>query len=534
MAYVQIRATGEFGLITDRPGHEMPQNAFTTLENVMVRDGYIMRAYGQTDVFGAPSVNPYYVFPAPSVDSLYWVYTNLAKFYAVSSSGHVNITRQNGGGDEDYTGDIDDKWNSAWLAGILILNNGVDLPQLWKPVITTQELVNLPNWESDYRAAVIRPFKNFLIRMDITKDTTRYPTLVGWSHPTDLGAEPSSWDVTDNLKLAGERPLSDTPGFVIDGLAMRQSFLVYKEDSVIAMSSTQNNDVFRFDNVTNRYGTLAVNCVKEIAPGVHVSLTNEGDVVTVTQGDVKSVISGRNKRQLQASLETEYRKRAFLMTDMQKRELSVYIPANAAEYCNEAYVWNWEEDTWCKRTSEDIVSAQEGPLDVAESASTWDSITESWDAVDFTWNQQLFSSNRAFPVGAFLTTDALRRMGSGQKYGTSAYTSVIERRGLGVVGSEPDGSPRVNYQRKKVITGLWPIFDSDVDIDVTVYVGGQETARGAINWQGPFTFNTGQAIPFVNCLIETYFLAVRFEVSAETAWKFHGFGLNIVVSGSYL
>lgn len=43
-------------------------------------------------------------------------------------------------------------------------------------------LATLPGWGATDVAAVVRPYKNFLIALNITKGAVNYPHMVKWSH----------------------------------------------------------------------------------------------------------------------------------------------------------------------------------------------------------------------------------------------------------------------------------------------------------------------------------------------------------------
>jgi hypothetical protein len=532
MPYLQIRDAGKFGRITDVTETELPPQAYTDLLNVQTQDNAIVRAAGEeAEALGTPVITPYYAFPAPDSGNLFWVYTDLQKVYATDGVTHSNITRQDGvPADVNYTGTLSDKWTNTWLAGALVLNNGVDLPQAWIPLGLGQRLQNLPNWPTSYRAKFIRGFKNFLIAGNISNGPEVLPTVVKWSDPADPGTVPGSWDHTSTTTLAGEQPLSNTPGDLVDAAPLRQSMILYKQDSIIAMTLVGGRQVFRFDDISTRTGLMSANCVKEYKPGMQVALTREGDVVSVTTSGVQSVIEGKNRRELQSLLEVGTRENAFLAVNYPKKLVYVFIPDGETGLCNRLFIWNTVNNTWVRKETSETIFATEGPLDPTQTTDTWESQTDTWDTVSRNWNEQLFDVNRIRLLGAYPNENDVRIIESSTQRGGVSFSSTIERAALGVVGSQPDGTLRVNYQRKKLITEVWPQITAENQMNVQVYLGDQQKLKGPIKWYGPYNFDPTTQDK-VDVLLESRYPSIRFVIDAEADWKYEGYGLLINEAG---
>jgi hypothetical protein len=277
--------------VEDVAPHELPPEAWTLGQNVRFQDKSAIRMLGESQVEGAPTVVPNYLFPSPSVSDSFWVYTDLAKFYATVGGVHTDIT--NAGG--DYTGGLDDAWNGGWLNGLMLLNNGIEDPQLWDPISAGQRLVDLTNWPATTQCKVMRVFQEFLMALYVTKSSVEFPTMVKWSHPADPGSVPVTWDESDATKLAGELPIGDTAGFIVDGKRLGPSFMVYKEDAIVRMDRVQTNDVFTKRPISLRTGLMAQECAQEWQRGQHVLLTRDADVV-LTDGQVLRPITDRRVR----------------------------------------------------------------------------------------------------------------------------------------------------------------------------------------------------------------------------------------------
>jgi hypothetical protein len=184
------------------------------------------------------------------------------------------------------------------FGGIPILNNSSDVPQMWSPVnfSTPQLLQDLSNWPSGVTCKSIAGFKQFMIAMDVTKSSTNYPRMIKWSTGSSFNSVPSSWDETSATLDAGEYELADTMGAIMLGKQLRDSFIIYKDDSIWGMNFIGPPFVFRFYEITNQFGALSRHSVIEVEGG-HVVLAN-GDLLMCDGQSVKSLMTQKMRRYL--------------------------------------------------------------------------------------------------------------------------------------------------------------------------------------------------------------------------------------------
>jgi hypothetical protein len=206
---IPIENVSQYGIITDIDAHDLPNEAWSEGQNVRVIDNRVEKFTGHSQVFGTASIVPYWLLPVQNPANYYWMYAGLDKVYVTQGGTHYNLTRQTAAVDVDYTGTADDLWTGGVVAGIPVLNNGVDDPQMWNPVSTSQRLTSLKydasnDWAAkNYQTKILRPFKNYLVALDVTKASVEYPHMVKWSHPAVPGAVPETWDEADATKDAG-------------------------------------------------------------------------------------------------------------------------------------------------------------------------------------------------------------------------------------------------------------------------------------------------------------------------------------------
>ena len=525
MAKVPVRDVGQIGLITDRPAHELPPNAWSRIENVVFRNNAAQKAKGSVEgLFGTPTVTPYSIFYAPATDEAIWVYCGLDKVYAFNGA-HNNITRASG----DYSGGVSDFWNGGWMNGILFLNNGVDVPQVWNTSLIGNPLVDMPGWDETHRAKVIRTFRNFVFALDVSKGSVRYPTLVKWSHPADPGAAPPSWDITDPSYLAGEFPLSETPGEIIDALPMRDALAIYKKDSIFLAQYLGNNNVFGFPCKDRNVGIPAQGCVKEFRTGAHIFLTQDADICVFDGQQVVSITTDRIRNQIHAKIAETNIENSFVAINRRQKEAWICFPTGSATWPNYAIVWNWETGTFGDTSFPECSDIALGAYTPQTAPQTWDELEESWDDRSGTWDGGAAYNTEGRMVGAFPTLGDIRLMSEGYADGTAPTVSLLERTGLAIVGQAQDGTPRVDPDRVKLVTRLWPLISSQGG-EFVFQVGAQDTFNGPITWDEPMSFNP-DTDEYIEPFIEGKYIAIRMTCTGDYPWTFNGYDLEVKTVG---
>jgi len=267
---------------------------------------------------------------------------------------------------------------------VLVINNGVDVPQSLNPIDSGTDLVDLPNWPASTLAQVVRPFKNYLVALDITKSGTRFRQMVKWSHNADPGTVPTSWDETDPTIEAGEYSLAETDGAVLDCLPLRDLNIIYKEDSVWGMQLIGGTFVFRFFLIFSAAGALSQQCVAAFE-GNHVFLSNDMDVFVHDGQNVRSIADDRWRNWLRDNIDSENFPRCFLAVNHFTKEIWVCLPEEGQDFATKAIVWNWRRDTWAPRQLPGNTAAESGVIVSSAYIPTWDTIAGTWDNVAGTW-----------------------------------------------------------------------------------------------------------------------------------------------------
>lgn len=515
LAYLQ--KLGEVGIAPDAAPWELPEGAWSDGINVRFRDGYAERVRGKYSPFNSATVAPYYMLPIKAAgggDQI--VYFGLSKIYAVSGTTHTNITRQTASVDVDYTGGSGDRWAGGVLSGVMVATNGIDMPQFWGGSLSAK-MADLADWPSTARCKVIRPFKNFLIALGVTKSGTEYPYMVKWSDAADPGTLPD-WDETDPTKSAGEADIAETPDYIVDGMAFQDQFLIFKERSVYAMTPTGDIRVFAFRKVSDTVGALAKNCIAPFPGGLAV--LSEGDAHVWDGAKFTSILDGKARKWLARNIDSTGYVMAWAETNLKYSEVWFGIPTTGASVPNVALVWSYRDGSLSFREIGNASAATQAAVS-ASSSGTWADETGPWTEAVGPWSELSASlAEKEFFLAD--TSKEIYLTDATFDLSVSNTASRIERTGMDF--GEPD--------RRKMIRGIRPRIEGTAGSVVNVFVGQEEEIGDGVLWSGPFPFTVGVDLK-VDCLVSGRYMALKIESSQAADWRLRSLGVDLVRQGLY-
>lgn len=549
MAIIEISDVGNYGLSQGAPYHELPPGMWTRAKNMRFRDMAAEKINGHSQALGdlPNGANPIYMMQTISPSgTVYWLYADLDSIFATDGTTHAEISKTA----TTYNAAFDTNWNGGNLNGIPVLNNGVDVPQYWQDwdVSTPALCTDIPGFSSVYdKVKVVRPFLNFLIALDVTESSTRYPYMVAWSDVADAGSLPTSWDYTSTTNRAGKNILAGEGGVIIDGLPLGNAFIIYKEGAIHTMRFIGGAPVFDFKQITQEVGALSRRCIANWKGG-HLVLA-QGDVLIHNGGQPESILdqNERTKRLRNWFFnqidDTTFR-RSFVVPNYRKNEIWCCIPESGKDFPTLALVWNYKENTFGVRELLDTVTsgankvygmphitygvvADSGPVLWDSAVGTWEDQTELWDVAAYNPSVlKLLMANYGETTGP--TTGKLFVADTGGAFDGNTYEAYVERQGLAIIGRRNDGGYNVDTQVNKFVRAIYPRIEviSGTGL-IDVYVGGQQTIDGPITWEmqqfNPLTDEK------VNFTVNGRFIAVKFltQSSSTLLWKLRGYALDI-------
>lgn len=462
---------GEFGVVSDLDGSESPPNSFTSALNIRFKDGYAERMQGHTAFFGTPSVTPYFLQPLTVNTSRFWVYAGLANIWVHDGATNTNITRSAGG---NYTGTALNKWTGGSFNGVVVLSNGVDIPQFWGGVPATP-CAALTNWDANWRCASIRPFKNFLVACRLTETGTVRPQRIRWSAIAQAGTLPAWAAAPDNE--AGSYDLTESAGEAVDSLQLGDIHIVYKEDSYYSLTFVGGNDIFRIQQLENQFGILAQNCAARF-PGGHIVLGN-GEVYTHQGGAAAPILTGRMRDWLFNRIDSTNFRLSFVTTNPRKNEAWICFPDVGRSSCTKALVWNWQSNTFGVRDIPNAFHGNTGLINFVVGDS-WEVNTDPWDAYTRAWDANPYSQAESRLLLASGDT-RIHIAEATSTFNGTAFLSVLEKTGLDF------GDPTT----VKTVTAFQPHIDAPDGQVFKIQLGAQMTSDGPITWSSDIAFTKG-------------------------------------------
>lgn len=466
-----IEGVSSIGVVQETPAHRLPPEAWTRARNVRFVDKRAQRFGGHQSVMGTPTVPPGAVMVVDNAGEIFWIYMQAAgassKVYAYNGGVHTDISQGAGYNVANYR-----DWNHDVFQGIPILNSGSGIPQYWASPNVAVDLADIPAWPAATTAAVVKGFGNYLVAMNITDGTGGHPHRVLWSDGAGTGELPASWDVTNPAFDADHRDLGDiNSGRVVDGIALRDFFVVYKNESTWLMRYIGGTLIFSVKPQMKTTGILAQRCSMPIAIAsskleVAFSMTGE-DLGTFDGQEFQSVVEDKDRKFLVSDIDPVNFDNSFVLDNRAQDEAWFCYPENGATDPSVACVWNYKENTI---TFRDFVGtdAANGSVESATGA-TWATVIGTWATQGpAKWQD----ATRRKVIVADQAHTLLQQLESGDTFNGVSFDGTLERVGLAVTGTDRQGNPIVNYNSRKILHRIWPKATGG---RILIQVGGADT-----------------------------------------------------------
>ena len=520
MPYQRIEVTRPKGVNSDLSSYELPNEVWSGANNVNFRKHRTNRGLGYSSIISQGSVQPLIAVPWTDYNLPYWFYASEDKIYRTNGTTHENVTRQSGGVDVDYTGTFDDGWTSSSFNGALLFNNATDAPQFYNA--TSSKMADLTAWPANWTCGVIRPFKNYLIALDIVNDVGEgFQSMVKWSDAAPVGGVPASWDPVDPAVQAGYNILPDTSGRCIEGKALNDTFFIYKTDAVWGMQLIGGNFVFSFRKIfSDDTGILGRDCVTEF-DGKHF-VVGVSDVYVHDGTTKKSVITNQIRDELYTQIHPDYVNKVKCVADVPNKEIWVYFPSQESTngLCNRALVWNWEVQEWTKRDLVDISHIEAGFVVPAGAfaGDSWEEDTGSWQSDTTNWGEESLNPANKRLVLSEYTDRHFYEADIGTTIDGQPFTAYVERIGI-------DFGDDHSY---KYINSVTPHLSGSGLINI--YIGTENHQGEGVLWSAPQPFEIGVDYK-VDFRKSGRYIAIKFESVSDEQWSLTGYTIELSPEG---
>lgn len=520
MPLVNIDTVGALGIVKDEKDYRLDPNAWTDGINVRVVDGEVWQVGGREPTFGVPPVAPYFLMPFSTPVQDFWLWAGLQKAYVWDGGINTEITRTVGG---DYGANSADDWSGIVFNGLPILNNGFDVPQYWADGNIATDLADLPNWPADWRAKIIRSLGPYLVAIHVTKAATVYPHMVKWSHFADPGTVPDSWDETNPTKDTGETDLPDVQsGVLMDAQNLRGQLFIYKQGSVWRMRYIGGNSIFAFDTFLETTGVLGARCVATTPEGQRHVVVTQDDVIVHNGATAESIIDKKMRRYLFSQIDPENYKNTFVVTNTSFKEVWICYPQLGDVNPTRALIWN-SQTGGITETEVGFAAAATGSV-VIPSPGLWSTVNYSWAEANNPWSD--ISRHRM--IAAKPSTAEFLMLEEGERWSGAIFRSFISRTGLGILGQKRDGSPIVDFNRRKMVKRVYPRVSGG---PIRVRLATQDIPEGPVKWSPYYTFDPDTQ-KWVDIIVEGAAIGIEFS-SFGNPWKIEGYKLDLIPTGEF-
>ena len=375
------------------------------------------------------------------------------------------------------------------------------------------------------RCKMLSAFRSFLISLNITKDNVNFPRLVKWSTEAATQTLPTSWNETTSTVDAGEFELADTKGAILDGLPLRDSFMIYKEDAVFSMTFVGTPFIFAFRQLSPTIGAIAKNCVAEFDGG-H-AIFGKGNFYVNDGQRMKPILPMKLKEYVFQSIDGQQTDKSFVVADYGRNEILFCFTSDGGgtNFPNKAVVWNYVTNTFTIRDIPDCAHMGYGNVSNPTTSTTWAETAGYWETATGPWTMSYDLQDKVL-LFADPGNTKLYRDRSGNKNDTTNMESYIERTGLSL-----DESGRPNQNMVKRISAIYPNMAISSTNDINVYIGTQMSTEGGITWSAPVTFNPNTQSK-VSVRGTGKYYAVKFESTTDMDWELDSYAIDIQNVGS--
>ena len=603
MPIMKVRGIGSKGVVKDLPAFDLPPEVWSDAKNVRFVANRVEKMGGYMPVLmdGMPEEAPLAITSRNNTQDQ--VYGTSKGLYLIQGRQHLNISKQkenpayepptipnpdfDGNKPEDpttnpktipnplYDPDVietlpveydagpDSTWYYTTLSNAIVMNTPREVPQGLVPY--KQHFDDLPGWgwpnkdhrpspddpdevpQVDWKAGRIRSFRNYLVALGMVEGGVDLTQRVRWSNVAYVNELPPDWIEDDEARDGGFNDMTDANGRIVDGMALRDSFVIYTDQETYLMEYVGGILIFQFKKLFSDSGILAPECAVEFEQKHFV--ISKDDIFVHNGSSKQPVASGRVKQYLieEISSVNPLATKVFAYTPRKEIWISYVGPGRTMEkdassadiqwQCNKCAVWNWEWDTW---TFYDIPLSYDMNM-----VAPPDLVTKEWE--EFDEEEDWWDSPKwEFEQWSELGKDFIKRIPYIASPDKCLYTvdAGEEQVSWNAVKKEESRSPVLaelirthldmdemveDIRSHKFLKSLSPQFRGEGNIHC--FVGGSLTASQEPSWDNYQIFDIEEDTK-VDCFSNNRYPAIRFADLGKGNWSLQGYDINFVVEGN--
>ena len=531
MPIVPVRNLGAVGVVKDVRPQEAPPGAWTAARNVRFNSNGVSRS----------SIFKHCYPPVLYATSPVGVFRGSAtsEGYLITAYNDGTLTQDYAGVRTNVTpasivpGIIDSQITSATLGGVTYLNFPGRRPyQRLAP--SSGVFAPLPGWSNSDFCRSMRPYKDYLLALNVTKSDTNYAGMVKWSDAAQYGAPPLNWDTASLSSNAGETIINDINGSLVDGLALADAMIIYGEHQTFRCDFIGQPLIFRFSKLFDNRGVMAENCVAEVN-GSHYVFGRD-DIYVHNGYEDKSLCGGVVRKHIFNEINFTKSSACFIVHHRVENELWFCYPTvsdevswSGVEGCNKAAVYNYGNGTWTFIDLPSIVGSCMIHIGAAYDwtlTGTWAEQSASWLSFVDSTNPALLVASRGNPAtGTGKTAYFVDDLGKPILPNPVAYDTWFPAFAERVTADLDELG--VNLSDRKLIRSVTPQYVSNAGTNrLSLTVGASRTPKDGTYW--------GRTLNFIDyspdrydCRLNDRYLSIRFDIPVRYYAEISGYDLDI-------
>jgi hypothetical protein len=357
----------------------------------------------------------------------------------------------------------------------------------------------------------MRSHKNFLFaigRLDIDA------SLVSWSDAAEAGTIPATWaPAADNL--AGDVVLMAGVDPCLDGLTLRDSFVVYKGGSIWALDFTgEPRVVFAARKMFDHTGLASTNALAGDQTR-HLYIDASGDVMETDGTGAGSVLDGRAQRTFYLDLAEFPQGKCAAASLQREKSILLAYPREGDANAMRAIAIDLSSGDIGFRDMDRVECMAAGRYIQAPGSGDWDDDAAAWKTDKSAWNEAFSGATKDDVVAGGDAGFTL--LGAGDTMDCFAQK-------LGLAFGNPD--------RRKLVSRMWPKITGTEGRPVSLRVGGQETPDGPVSWAAAQNYLVGQDAP-LDVMVTGRYLAIEMDAAPGDPFRISSFDVTYVETGRW-
>ena len=483
---LRITKVGDFGVNTDIGPSDLEAQYFTSGNNFKLVNDSIESFGGYTALANIQAGAQNHIRYFKISGTNYYLAAGTSSIGLFNGTAWTNVSSTYMSTNPPSTGNPID-WSSCLLGEFAIFNNlsyrpeyydkltGKMVPLKWSPTVA--------DWNTATKQCrFIRSHNTFLFALGMIEGGVDMPTTYRWSNPADINGLPYTWDETDISGIAGTAQLAGNGGPILDGLSLREDFVIYSRNAIDVLTYTGDEFIWSRRTLASTVGILSSRCVVSIGTA-HIFLT-DNDIMINDGNSVKSILTRRMKKRIFGTMDATAYDKCYMIVHEGNKEIWTCVCTSGFTTPNLAFVYNWIEDKVYTRdlslyssgslvAGSDVAHMTYGPILNSSTTNTWATATGSWAQQTKKWNY-----NQSSPFSYDLIGIGATNIKNMSPSSSSVYNTFLER-----VDYPIEGEVQVC-----TLTRVYPHIKSNGS--VLINVGSKLAEDAPVSWNNPVVFNS--------------------------------------------